>query len=116
MECMLRHFHRLLSFRFLKLCELMSKLSEEEIEKEKHFIVAMDMPHYPFLPVIKRDEMISGIIIAGDNIKLPLKVYVCNLFGLKDDGVNSIEQLRKKYECREFKTLDEFLDSGWKVD
>lgn len=87
-----------------------------EREKEKHLITSMDMPHYPFLPVIKRDERKSGIIIAGDNIKLPLKVYVCNLFGLKDDGVTNIKQLREKYECLEFPTLDAFLDDGWRVD
>lgn len=92
------------------------KLVETERQKEKHFIVSMDMPLYPFLPVIKRSEQKNGIIIAGDNDKLPLKVYIANIYGLKNDGVTNIEQLRLKYKYVEFNTLDEFLDSGWRVD
>lgn len=94
----------------------MLKLSDVEREKEKHLIVAMDMPHYPLLPVVKRETRESGMIIAGDNQKLPLRVYLGNIFGLRNDGVANLEQLRNKYKFIEFNTLDEFLDVGWRVD
>ena len=92
------------------------KLDEMERQKEKHFIVSMDMPHYPILPVVKKNEQKCGIIIAGDNDKLPLKVYLGNTFALKDEGITNIEQLRLKCKYIEFNTLDKFLDSGWRVD
>lgn len=94
----------------------MLELSETERQKDRHLITSMDMPHYPLLPVVNRDKWESGIIIAGDNQKLPLRVYIANIFGLRDDGVMNLGQLRNKYKFIEFKTLDEFLDSGWRVD
>jgi len=95
----------------------MNKLSETELrEEEKKFITSMDMPHYPILPVVNRGKQICGIVVAGDNERLPLKVYLVNMFSLKDDGITNTGQLRDKYKCIEFNTLDEFLDSGWRVD
>lgn len=94
----------------------MSELSETEIRKEKHFITSMDMPYYPLLPVVNRSKQEAGVIIAGDNQKLPLRVYLINMFRLQDDGIETLGQLRDKYKFIEFNTLDEFLDSNWRVD
>lgn len=92
------------------------EMSKEEVEREKHLIESMDMPYYPLLSVVKRDEQKSGIIIAGDNVKLPLKIYIANIFNLKDDNVTSIEELRSKYQCIEFESIEKFLEDGWRVD
>lgn len=92
------------------------EMSKEEIEREKNFITGMDMPFYPLLPVVKRNERKDGIIVAGDNVKLPLKVYMANIFRLKSDNVTSIEELRSKYQCIEFESIEKFLEDGWRVD
>lgn len=94
----------------------MPELTEDEREKERHLIVATDMPHYPLLPVIKRSTRESGIIIAGDNTRLPLKVYLGNIFSLREDGIKTLEQIRNKYKLIEFGTIDAFLDDGWRAD
>ena len=92
------------------------QLTEEEIKREKHLITAMDMPHYPLLPVFNHETNESGIIIAGENTQLPLKVYKGNIWSLKDDGVRYVGEIRTKYECITFPTLEAFLENNWKVD
>ena len=67
-------------------------------------------PHYPFLPVIKKEQNHFpklGLILAGN----PTKVFLGNLYLLP----TTLEEFLK-LPAEEFKTVDDMIASGWYID
>lgn len=107
-------------------------LTGEHREIERGRIVSGNWPHYPILPV-KRDvrdeggwpEM--GVIAWHEGIESgPIKVYLCNLFDLaaratdeklhdRDKPVTYAEVL-EGVPTKDYLSLEEFFDAGWRGD
>lgn len=52
----------------------------------------------------------------GDDAVKPIKLYVENIFNLKEMGIRSIEDIRKQIKYIEFPDMKAMFEAGWIVD